>query len=739
MEILLNVFIIFANAILGLFILVKNPKSTTSIVFAILALVFSVWTVFNYQSVHATTAEDTLMWIRIILFLSAFKPPLLFLLFHTFPGDKLLLSRKWLVIIFLFPTIAAILALTPLVFSHVEYVNSLPQPVPSFGMPVWALTFFGLLLASFILLIKRYRREKGGIKSQILFMLLGFSFAFCFFIFTNFIMVNVFQNTSLVVIGPLFTIILVGFISYSIIKHGFLDIRLILARAVAYVLLVGIIGGIYTLALFVVGAQLFGISARPLDLIFYCSVTFFVALTFQYFKKTIEKWTDRLLFKGFYDPQELLKSITFIMSTNIVLDDLTNLILHKITTDMRITKGVFILLDKNQSQIEFMIQRGFEQPPQFQFSEIKSFLTSPISVFFDFLEEGNLKDLMRARNISSILPLAVKDNKIGVLLLGEKASGEIYSEQDTDVLEIIAPELSIALQNSKEYEEIKRFNITLREEVDRATRQLRVANTKLEELDKLKDDFVSVASHELRTPMTAIRSYSWMALNRSDIPLSEKMKKYLSRTLISTERLINLVNEMLNISRIESGRVEIKPEVFSIPALVKDVFEEVVVKAHEKNLSLKMDSTQIPNVFADQDKVHQVLLNLIGNSLKFTPENGLIEVKFATNQSVVGIGIKDNGAGISPEDLHRLFKKFGRLDSSYVTAGTSGGTGLGLYVCKSLVQLMGGEIWVQSDGMGKGSTFYFTLPIATKEALAHVEKYQLKPEGKAKVLEPVTL
>src|SRR5207253_1191716 len=120
-------------------------------------------------------------------------------------------------------------------------------------------------------------------------------------------------------------------------------------------------------------------------------------------------------------------------------------------------------------------------------------------------------------------------------------------------------------------------------------------------------------------------------------------------------RLINLVNEMLNISRIESGRVEIKPEVFDIATLVKEVMDEVVVKAVEKKIDLKIgDHKSIPKVFADQDKVHQILLNLIGNSLKFTPQNGTIEVDFAANQTVVGIGIKDNGAGISKDDQHRL-------------------------------------------------------------------------------------
>jgi signal transduction histidine kinase len=264
-------------------------------------------------------------------------------------------------------------------------------------------------------------------------------------------------------------------------------------------------------------------------------------------------------------------------------------------------------------------------------------------------------------------------------------------------------------------------------------------NAKLHDLDKLKDDFVSMASHELRTPMTAIRSYAWMALNRSDVPLTEKMKKYLSRTLISTERLINLVNDMLNVSRIEAGRVEVTPKAFDMVALVKEVMEEVRAKAAEKQLNLFVLENKIPEVFADPDKVHQVLLNLIGNALKFTPQSGNITVSFQTDGQVVDISIKDTGAGISKEDIGALFKKFSMVDSSYVASATTGGTGLGLYISKSLVEIMKGRIWVASEGVGKGATFSFSLPISTPEVLQQAADYSVKPIGESKPLEPVAI
>ncbi len=264
-------------------------------------------------------------------------------------------------------------------------------------------------------------------------------------------------------------------------------------------------------------------------------------------------------------------------------------------------------------------------------------------------------------------------------------------------------------------------------------------NAKLHQLDKLKDDFVSVASHELRTPMTAIRSYVWMALHRADITLSQKMERYLYRTLISTERLINLVNDMLNVSRIEAGKIEISPKSFDILALAKDVMEEVKLKADEKRLKLSVLEHSLPPVFADPDKVHQVLLNLVGNALKFTYPGGSISLDFFTDGISLETSIKDNGSGIAKEDLGKLFHKFGRLDNSYTSISTSGGTGLGLYISKSLVELMHGKIWAESEGVDKGAKFSFSLPVATKQLVEEAEKYHLQPQGEAKTLEPVAL
>lgn len=325
-------------------------------------------------------------------------------------------------------------------------------------------------------------------------------------------------------------------------------------------------------------------------------------------------------------------------------------------------------------------------------------------------------------------PIMRANNLLGVLTLGTQRTINQFNEEEQDLITVIANLINFAFK-------IQDVERTLSD----VTQEIYKMNSKLHDLDKLKDDFVSIASHELRTPMTAIRSYAWMALNRSDTPLSDKIRKYLQRTLVSTERLINLVNDMLNVSRIESGRLEIAPQAMDLQNLVGEVLVEIDAKAKEKSLTIEAANTQLPKVFADPNKVHQVLLNILGNSLKFTRDHGFIKINYSTDGKMVEVSITDNGVGIARDDVPRLFKKFSRLDNSYIAASSAGGTGLGLFICRSLIELMKGQVSVKSEGVDKGSTFIFTLPVATNEVLQEAEKYHYKPEGEARLLEPVAI
>jgi len=231
-----------------------------------------------------------------------------------------------------------------------------------------------------------------------------------------------------------------------------------------------------------------------------------------------------------------------------------------------------------------------------------------------------------------------------------------------------------------------------------------------------KDDFITVTSHELRTPMTIIKSYLWLINEGRAGEINEKQKEYLTKSLNATERMLNLINDMLSVSKIDQGRVGYKLEKIDIDHFIAETLGEFEVKAKECGNKLIFEHTNEEKlVLADKKRLKEVLYNLIGNSMKFTT-NGKIKVvvtqtntPFAENDTFVKISVIDTGKGIPKEDMDKLFKKFGKLEHSYEKMAENGGTGLGLYITRQLIEGMGGKISAKSDGPGKGSEFYFFL------------------------------
>jgi signal transduction histidine kinase len=313
--------------------------------------------------------------------------------------------------------------------------------------------------------------------------------------------------------------------------------------------------------------------------------------------------------------------------------------------------------------------------------------------------EANIVDGIQKKNqINSILiyPLILHEKVIGIMMISLGDADQHLFEYRKDLVDRLPGIIEITMNNAFLY------------------RNIQAANARLKELDKLKDEFLSIASHELRTPMTAIRSYLWLALSKNKGEMSDKQKFYIERSYSSTERLIKLVNDLLSVSRIEGGRIDLVFENIDLDKVIEDTIIEILPRANELGISINVDPhDRPPLVSADQDKIKEVLINLMGNSLKFTPKGGAITIILEKKDDTMIVHVKDNGQGIAPENISKLFQKFNLIKDSYtVNNNIFQGTGLGLYICKSVINLHGGEIWVESEGKGKGSVFSFTLKIS---------------------------
>jgi len=241
----------------------------------------------------------------------------------------------------------------------------------------------------------------------------------------------------------------------------------------------------------------------------------------------------------------------------------------------------------------------------------------------------------------------------------------------------------------------------MNEELGRLYRQLEAAS-------RHKSEFLANMSHELRTPLNAIIGFSEVLVDRMFGELNEKQEEYLKDIYASGTHLLSLINEILDLSKIEAGRMELELTDFDLPTAIDNALTLVRERAGRRGIALHMTvDERLGEVRADERKVKQVLLNLLSNGLKFTPEGGRIEVAAALKDGAVEVSVSDTGVGIAPEDQEAVFEEFRQVGTADKKAE---GTGLGLTLCRKFIELHGGRIWVKSE-LGHGSTFTFTIPV----------------------------
>lgn len=250
-----------------------------------------------------------------------------------------------------------------------------------------------------------------------------------------------------------------------------------------------------------------------------------------------------------------------------------------------------------------------------------------------------------------------------------------------------------------------------REKMENLTKQLAAANEQLKQLDEAKSEFISIASHQLRAPMTVIRGYISMILERSMGEINEKVRDALSKVEIAGNQLIKLISDLLDLSRIESGKIRYDYQSNDLVKVVEEVVREFKPSADKKGVGFEFQNKvgEALDFSFDKDKLREVVLNLIDNAIKYSKAGGHVRVVLEKTGDRVRYSVKDDGMGVSPEDRKKLFSKFARADTAQVI--DPGGMGIGLYFVKRVVEDHGGTVGVESEGVGKGSTFWVELPL----------------------------
>ncbi len=698
-----------ANLLIAFFVFFNNKNSATNILLATLSIISALWTFFTYLALFSTPADIRLFYVRTVMVVTSPFGPVIYLLALAFPGSEFKVGKKTVILVAALTTAIAFLATTPLVF---EDLKNLPQGnfqlFPGLGIVIFGINLIGFMVAGFVTIIRKFKVSHGLVKKQTSYFLAGLILTFTLATLTNFIAVVVFGTVRLTYIGPPLTLIFVGFVTWAIIRHNLLDIRVLVARAVLYALLLLVIVGGYTLLIYT-AFKLVPLGIDP-NIIF-IAIAVIVAFSFNTIKETLAKLTDKIFFKDSYNTERLLSTLTHIMASEIHIKKLTSDLLNTLLPQMRITGGAFIVLEKGEiKDIESSDSLDPESLKDREFSKLTS--KNDTIFIFDDLEDEKTKEFFRSKKISIVLPLKVKDRNIGLLVLSQKSSGESYSTQDIEFLQIFAPEVAVALQNAESYEEIQQFSRTLERKVEERTRELKESHAreiaKARQLLKLKDEFVFIATHDLKTPVTAIDGFISLIQARNE-RFSIKTKNSFKAIVEASDRLKQLVNDLLEVARSESGTIKVEVKPINIVEIIKNAIKEVEPKAKTKRITITTKFVPKQIVVGDRAKIFEVMENLLSNAVNYNKEGGSIEVITQKEGNNLLTKVGDTGIGIPKKDQAQVFQKFFRIKQP----GVEGirGTGLGLFVSRMLVEKMHGKIGFVSVE-GKGTTFTFSLPLS---------------------------
>ncbi len=324
------------------------------------------------------------------------------------------------------------------------------------------------------------------------------------------------------------------------------------------------------------------------------------------------------------------------------------------------------------------------------------------------------------------IPIIYQSMLYGVMVL---ALIKPIKERETEYFSNIASQLAIALHNIKQYESIKRLADELREKTELIIQK----NEELERASKLKSQFLANMSHELRTPLNAIIGFSEVLLEGTFGKLNEKQKKYTENILKAGKHLLALINDILDLSKVEAGKMELVWDKIDVVSLIETSKMMITEKAKKHNIELITEiDPNIKSFYADERKLKQILFNLLSNAAKFTPDGGKIWIRAKLENNNVIFEVEDTGIGIPKEKQEVIFEEFRQVDGS--TARKYGGTGLGLALCKKLVELHGGKITVESE-VNKGSKFTVYIPYQTKKPQKEKEEVFLyEPQLSSKEL-----
>ena len=484
----------------------------------------------------------------------------------------------------------------------------------------------------------------------------------------------------------------------SIVRYRLFDVNVAVKKSAVYLLVWGVLTSV------LVAAESYADwdNVNPLWVIL--PLGFVMTMLVSPVGQRLEESIERVMFSRRRGCYETLLDLSKRMGAILDFGRLMETLVHGLVRGVPLTHCVLMIYDAQRSafavyredasvgergavapiRIDSRIVQWLNQTGRVLVKE-EAKLNPEIAAYFEAAENE-----LEAINAALIVPLKIEGKLTGILLVGEKLSGDIFDDQELEVLAVLANQVAISLENARLYEELSE------------------TNAELMQASRLKSQFLASMSHELRTPLNSIIGFSKVLLNRFDGELTERQETYIRSVHNSGAHLLQLINGILDFSRIEAGKLEMVSEEVDLHELIDECIESSMPLARGKQMKVEKNvPLELPPLSGDRTKIKQILLNLLSNAIKFTGQ-GRVLVSVVPEPDAIRVSVADTGIGIREDDLARLFEPFQQLDNPVVRS--AGGTGLGLAISKKFVELHGGRIWAESRE-NQGSTFHFTIPL----------------------------
>jgi len=729
----MNVYAISAliNAItsltLGLFVFFKTKRNAVNKTFILLSSAVFIWSVFYFLWQNSNDYASALLYTK-LLSLGSTLIPIFYL--HWVLSFLEIKDRGSNFILFLGYALTSVFLLfsfSPFYIKDVEEALTFNfWPKAGLLYTIYILfSYVGLVGYGLVRLVKSHFDNVGLKRYQIRYVIFGTVIGFLggasnFFLW---------YDIRVLPLGNVVISLYVFILFYAMMKYRLMDVRVIARKIFIYFVISAFTYGFFYFLIWLYSHFFGGLFTTASYFIGVFVAPIFVAV-FYILDRRIKNFANKYLFVSLYNYQETINKLIDELTTYIDLEKIINLIVDTIKETMHLDRADVFLANTDNGSAEYQAFKikGHEKNSSPSFSQnsilikclsknqkilVRDELVALSKNSADEEEKKNLSrisEYMGKMNISLYSPLVVNKKLIGVIALGSKISGDPYTKEDLDLLTILSKQASIAIENACQYKQIQEFGKTLQDRIDEQTIDIKLKNEELGRLLEARTEFLSIASHQLRTPLAAIRGYASMLKSGDYGDLSEEARKSIEYVYDSSVRMIDLVNNLLNVNRLERGVINLDIKEISIDQIIKECIKDVQSIAKDKKLTIEyLNEGKISTIEGDYEKIKNALGNVINNAVLYTLKGG-VEIKTSTtSEEEIKIEIKDTGVGIEKEDLDKIFQSFSRGKGG--TEIYTGGTGLGLYVAKKFIEMHKGKISVYSKGKNKGSVFTVVLPI----------------------------